>query len=278
MVDAALSLTFECTGGQTLWQQHSQAGHLQVAQNAHYRWLEFGNGVAQSAFARNNPHALALPYTRWLLAGLMFTTAVERATLLGLGGGSLASYLARAGINVTAVDADPLVVAAAQQFFPLPEQNLDIEVCDAREYLAQPGAHGMDLLLVDLFTCEGMPSWLAHASFHDACASALAPGGVVCLNLAVDCAEALDELLEALRKAYGNQALAIAVPQHANIIAMAVNGPQPDSWDTLQPRAQALERRLGLPFERMLAAIFYAHGSRHRLRFGASAASLGLSY
>lgn len=278
MADAAGQEQFDRSGARTLWQQQSQAGHLLVAQNTLYRWLEFGDGVAQSAFAHDDPHALALPYTRWLLAGLLFTSSVKRATMLGLGGGSVAAFLARAGIDVTAVDADPLVVEAAQRFFPLPEQGLAIEVCDAREYLQQPGAQGVDLLLVDLFTRDGMPHWLSHASFHDACAAALRPGGVTCINLALDSAEALDEMLDALRAAYGNQALAVAVPQHANIIALAVNGSHPDSWKLLKPRAQMLERRFALPFERMLGAIFAAHGSRKKLGFSATAASLGLPY
>ena len=193
----------------------------------------------QSTFSRNAPHTLALPYTQWLLAGMLFTPEVERAALLGLGGGSLATFLSRNGIQVTAIEADPLVIEAAQQFFPLPAQNLSIQRCDAREYLTQPEAQGTDLVLVDLFTHGGLPHWLSHVSFHDACASILTPGGIACINLATEPAEASDEVLDAIRSSYGNEALAIAVPHHANFIAFAVNEPHPDSCERLN-HAQTL--------------------------------------
>ena len=266
------------SGARPLWQAQSTSGHLLVAENDAYRWLEFGDGVAQSAFAHAQPHALVLPYTQWLLAALLFSNGSQHATVLGLGGGSVASFLARNAFEVVAVDADPLVVEAAARYFPLPAQGLDIRTEDARTYLSTAPAGGTDLIVVDLFTHQGMPRWLAHAAFHDACAKALAPGGAVCLNLAFDTADALDEVLEAMRAAYGDEALAIGVPDHANVIAIAVNGPHPDTKAALQPRTVALTQRFNLPFTRMQNAIFAAHGVRDVLRFSATAASLGLPY
>ncbi len=259
-----------------LWQQHSSSGHLLVAENERYRWLEFGDGVAQSAFALAQPQTLILPYTQWLLAGLMFTSPARNATVLGLGGGSVASFLARAGVQVTGVDADPLVVEAARRFFPLAPHGLELRLGDAREYIDNPGMESVDVLIIDLFTREGMPRWLAHAAFHDACAARLARGGVTCINLAMHSADALDDVLDAMRAAYGQQVLMLAVPQHANVIAIAVNGNHPDNKQPLQKRAQRLEQTLHLPFTRMLNALFAAHGTRGRLRFTATAASLGL--
>ena len=63
-----------------------------VVDNGPRRFLHFDFGAIQSVMEVSNPVRLALAYTRKMMAFLLFNRTPERILLLGLGGGSLASF------------------------------------------------------------------------------------------------------------------------------------------------------------------------------------------
>lgn len=242
---------------------------LSVLENAEFRWLEFADGAVQSAMDRGATARLVLPYCAWMLGGLALLERLPaRLALLGLGGAALARYWHRSepACALHAVEVDARVVTAAQRWFhcPVPADNLVID--DARNWL-----HGrpapMDALLCDLFGAQGMPEWVAHAEFFDACRAALSRDGWLAVNLAARDQHHLDAILDAARAGFDGQVLCLAVPDTANHIALAfATPPRRRPRVALLARAQNLGAALGLPLRQMTSALLASHGDVHAQR------------
>ena len=87
-------------------------------------------------------------------------------------------------------------------------------------------------------------------AFFDAAWLALEAPGAMVLNL-MDDDPALDERLQRVERAFGGAVLAFHALYDPNVIVIALKGAAPrHGWDALRRRAQALERRYGLPFTR----------------------------
>lgn len=83
------------------------------------RSLHFDVFAVQSAMDLDDPYRLSLPYTRKMMAFLLFNGAPRRILLLGLGGGSLAKFCYRhlASAAITVVEVNPEVIAFRDAFF-----------------------------------------------------------------------------------------------------------------------------------------------------------------
>jgi spermidine synthase len=72
-----------------------------------------------------NPHALALEYTRTMMGFLLFNPEPQNIAMLGLGGGSLAKfcyrYLPQSRIQV--VEINPQVIALRDEFHVPPDDK-----------------------------------------------------------------------------------------------------------------------------------------------------------
>lgn len=149
------------------------------------RTLEFTPGDIQSEMLLARPDALVLAYTRAMMCFALFVPAPRHIVMVGLGGGSLAKFCYRhfpqARITVLEIRAD--VIALRDAFcIPPDDARLRILHCDAADYLAcAPG--GCDVLLVDGFDSQGLPSTLTGSAFYAACRRALHPGGVLVANI-----------------------------------------------------------------------------------------------
>jgi spermidine synthase len=105
---------------------------------------------------------------------------------------------------------------------------------------------------VDGYEDETTPSALVSQAFFDAAWCALQEPGALVINFMDDDRE-LDRHLQRLERAFGGAVLAFHALVDPNVIVIALKGAPPRlAWDLLGRRAQALERRLGLPFTRML--------------------------
>jgi hypothetical protein len=63
----------------------------------------------------------------------------------------------------------------------------------------------------------------------------------------------LDERLQRIERAFGGAALALPALYDPNVIVLALKGaPSSVSWDELQRRATAREKRYGIPYPRYL--------------------------
>jgi len=147
------------------------------------------------------------------------------------------------------VELEERVVQVARAQFHLPDDDarLAVEIGDGAEALAPECC---DLLVVDAFADEHPPAALVSQPFFDAAWLALEETGALVLNLMNDDPK-LDERIQRVERAFGGAVLALPALYDPNVIVIALKGaPARISWDDLNRRARALERRYGLPFAR----------------------------
>jgi spermidine synthase len=212
------------------------------------RTLHVGGEAIQSSMRLEDPFALALDYTRCMMAFLLFHPEPRRALMIGLGGGSLAKFfykrLKKASLRV--IELDPRVLAAAREHFALPS-DLEVEIGDGAEALYPECC---DTLVVDAFQDELHVPKLASAEFYDGAFLALEEPGALVVNFMNDDPK-FDQTLQRLERAFGGAVVVLPALYDPNILAFAFKGlASTISWALLRSRAEQLEARLGLPFTR----------------------------
>jgi spermidine synthase len=220
------------------------------------RSLHVGGEAIQSAMRIADPHALALDYTRCMMAFLLFHPEPREALMIGLGGGSLAKFFHRRlrATRVRAVELDARIVEAARRHFALPanDARLRVEVGDGAEALSPECC---DVLLVDAFQDELHVPQLASPEFYDGAFLALAERGVMVVNF-MDDDPKFDRTLQRLERAFGGAVLALPALYDPNVIVLALKGlPGRLAWADLRSRGARLESRFGLPFGRYVSRL-----------------------
>jgi spermidine synthase len=230
-----------------------QKSSIAVSESRGVRTLHVGGDAIQSAMRLDDPYALALDYTRCMMAFLLFHPQPREALMIGLGGGSLAKFFHRhfRKTRVRVVELDPRVVAIAREQFALPRE-VRVEIGDGAEALAPQCC---DVLVVDAYHDELHVPKLASAEFYDAAWLALGEPGVLVVNY-MDDDPKLDAYLQRLERAFGGAVLAMPALYDPNVLAFAFKGIE-DSvpWSTLRERAEKLEARYRLPFPRYVSKL-----------------------
>jgi spermidine synthase len=220
------------------------------------RTLHVGGEAIQSAMRIDDPHALALDYTRCMMAFLLFHPEPRQALMIGLGGGSLAKFfyknLKKAKTRI--IELDARVVAAARTHFELPPdgERLAVEIGDGVDALTPECC---DVLVVDAFQDELHVPRLASQAFYDAAFLALREPGAMVINFMNDDPK-FDEVLQRLERAFGGAVIVMPALYDPNIAVFALRGaPKEISWAGLREQAQKLEARYGLPFTRYVSRL-----------------------
>jgi len=224
---------------------------LSVSEERGVRTLHVGGEAIQSSMRLAAPYALELDYTRCMTSFLLFHPRPRRALKIGLGGGSLVKFFWRElpWLRTRVVELDERVVAVARGQFHLPpdDARLRVQIGDGAEAL-EPEC--CDLLVVDAFADEHPPAALVSQAFFDAAWLALEEPGAMVMNL-MDDDPKLDERLQRIERAFGGMMLALPALHDPNVIVIALKGaPRAIEWDALVGRAQALEKRYGIPYPR----------------------------
>ena len=224
---------------------------IAVSDAGGYRSLHVGGEAIQSTMKLGDPFALALDYTRCMMAFLLFHPQPREALMIGLGGGSLAKFFHRhlRATRVRVIELDPRIVDTARAHFALPpdDERLTVEVGDGAEAL---WPECCDVLMVDAYHDEAHVPKLATAAFYDTAYLALAPRGALVVNY-MDDDPNFDQYLRRLEAAFGGAVFTMKALYDPNILALALKGmPSEPDWEALWRRAGALEGRLGLPFRK----------------------------
>jgi len=135
-----------------------------------------------------DPDALPVPYTRIMNAALLYPQNLRHVLMIGLGAGSVSTYLGRAmpDLRIDAVELDPGVVAAGRKYFGLKESGkVRFIESDGRVYLNR-SKDFYDLIILDAFRDLGVPFHLLTREFYDLVKARLAPGGAVVSNVAAN--------------------------------------------------------------------------------------------
>ncbi|WP_346093844.1 fused MFS/spermidine synthase [Pseudonocardia benzenivorans] len=152
-------------------------------------WTLLVDGTAQSHVDLDDPTHLEFEYVRRLGHVVdALAPAGEPLRVVHLGGGAwtLARYVAatRPRSPQTVVELDGALARLVGDRLPADDDLWQLRVGDARtEAVALPPG-GADLLVVDVFAGARIPAHLTSVEFAGLAAAALAPGGVLAVNLA----------------------------------------------------------------------------------------------
>jgi spermidine synthase len=229
---------------------------IAVSDSRGYRSLHVGGEAIQSTMKLGDPYALALDYTRCMMAFLLFHPQPREALMIGLGGGSLAKFFHKQlrATRVRVVELDARIVDTARAHFALPpdDARLAVEIGDGAEALSPECC---DVLVIDAYHDEAHVPKLATAAFYDAAFLALEDKGALVVNY-MDDDPMFAQYLQRLEAAFGGAVLTMRALYDPNIIAFAFKGlPREPDRDQLRWRAGALEARLGLPFRKYAARL-----------------------
>jgi len=171
LVSAAGMLICALAQGQDklLFEKQSAYSLIRVTEDSRgLRTLWFDeSGVRQSVVKPGDPDHLELPYARSMMAGLAVCPQPRRVLIIGLGGGTIPSFLHKhfpqATIHV--VDIDPEVVRVAERFFGFRQDDrLRAFVADGRRFIEQV-REPYDVIFLDAYSADSVPYHLTTREF-----------------------------------------------------------------------------------------------------------------
>ena len=115
--------------------------------------------------------------------GLLSQTHAQSVLMIGCGGGSLATMLARTGCAVVAIDVNPQAFVLARRYFGLPSE-IECRVADGFDYLLATRRR-FDAIVVDAFHGGRIASELLSEGFFTLARKRLRTGGAVFTNVHV---------------------------------------------------------------------------------------------
>lgn len=237
---------------------------IDISEEAGVRSLHFGSSWVQGAMRIARPWNLELEYTREMMASLILRGDARwprRVLLIGLGAASLTKFLYRNRplSHLTIVEIEPGVIAAARQFFKLPEDPMRIHMVigDGAKFVLGTDKK-FDLILVDGFNEHAHPGDLNTLPFYQACRTRLSNEGVMAVNLLGLSRGVLGGFTHILQ-AFDDRALMFPSCESGNTIAFAAAGDEVEiSFDELKENALALKEETGLNLLPTLARLAQA--------------------
>ena len=175
-----------CGQTKTLYEKASPYSKITVTEDQRgLRTLLFDNEVRQSVGKVGDPNHLELPYARAMPAGLAFVDAPQRILIVGLGGGTIPTFLHKhyPKTQIDVVDIDPDVVDVAKRFFGFREDaTLRAYVNDGRRFVEE-SRRPYDVIFLDAYGPDNIPYHLATREFLEAVRRKLTPRGVAVANV-----------------------------------------------------------------------------------------------
>lgn len=225
---------------------------IDIREAAGVRTLHFGSNWIQGAMRIARPWNLELEYTKEMMASLLLrddSHFPRKVLLIGLGAASLTKFLYRnfPRAHLTIVEIEPRVVAAARQFFKLPEDDKRIHmVIDDGANFVLGTNKKFDLILVDGFNDRAHPGELNTLPFYQACRTRLTDAGVMAVNL-IGLSRGVLGGFAHISKAFENRALMFPSCESGNVIAFATAGDKIEiSLADLKQQAMQLKETAGL--------------------------------
>ncbi len=114
--------------------------------------------------------------------------AAPRILSLGLGAGGVLRLLRRRypQASLTAVELDPVVVAAARHWFGLDRLNVEVHVGEAGAWVASAPSASYELIVADVFVDDVVPPSAEGPDYLRHLRRLAAPGGCVLVNRVTD--------------------------------------------------------------------------------------------
>jgi spermidine synthase len=192
-----------------------------------------------------DPDDLPLRYAQVMTVATVYPEAPNRILMLGLGGGSISTYLGRfmPEAALTTVEIDPGVITAAKTYFGLREsERMRYRAGDGRVFLNR-SSELYDLILLDAYRGGYVPFHLLTREFYALVKQRLAPGGAAAFNVH-DGSKLYASTVKTLGEVFAG--LDLYPTGVGEVIAVATTSPL--DKDTLERRASALQERHGFRF------------------------------
>jgi spermidine synthase len=205
-----------------------------------------GFDYTESVANLSDPDDLPVKYTQVMTLGLVYPPAPKKILMIGLGGGSISSYLGRflPDAEIDTVEVDPGVITAAKNFFGMKETTrVRYLEGDGRVFLNRR-KEPYDLILVDAFHGGYVPFHLLTREFYALVKQRLAPAGAAVFNVH-DGTKLYAATLLTLRSVFPG--LHLYPSGEGETITVATAEAAPDEG-TLAGRAKALQEKFGFRF------------------------------
>jgi spermidine synthase len=205
-----------------------------------------GHDYTESTANLTDPDDLPSKYTQMMTLGVVYPPELKRVLMIGLGGGSISTYLGRfmPDVMIETVELDPGVVRAAKKFFGLIEtERVRYHEGDGRVFLNRH-KDTYDLILVDAFQGGYIPFHLLTREFYALLKQRLAPGGAAVFN-AHSGNKLYTSTLLTLRAVYPSVHV---YPSGAGEAITIVTAEPAPVAETLGARASALQEKFGFRF------------------------------
>lgn len=238
---------------------------IDISEEGGVRYLHFGSEWVQGAMRIKRPIDLELAYTRDMMAGLLMREPdpwPRRILLIGLGAASLTKfcYWRLPQSRITVVEIEPGVVAAARQFFKLPEEDerLSIVLADGVDFIQDNGPL-YDYILVDGYDEDARVGALDSLPFYTACCTRLSESGLLAANL-FGRTRRYQPSIDRLKTAFDNRALSFPSCDSGNVIAFAARGEAIEvTAAELRDRAAALAKDFNLDLRPTVSKLEQGH-------------------
>jgi spermidine synthase len=242
---------------------------ITISERQGVRYLHFGTPWIQGAMRIARPYALELEYTRDLMVPLLLRDGDWPRSVLqvGLGSASITRYLYRffPSARLTVVEIAPEVIAAARQYFRLPEDEdrLRIEVEDGHAFASRSRAK-FDLIVLDGFDEKGRAGMLDTTPFYMLCRERLTRRGVMSVNLLTR-TRGVRPSVERLETAFEGRVVTILPSDAGNTVALAAVGSEiEEAFEELRKKARALKAATGLDLMPTLGRLARASSAQDR--------------
>jgi spermidine synthase len=223
---------------------------IDIREEAGVRTLHFGSEWIQGAMRIVRPWNLELEYTREMMISLLLRETPRKVLVIGLGAASLTKFLYRnlPLAHLTVVEIEPAVVAAARQFFKLPEdpRRVNIVIGDGAEYVLSNDKK-FDLILVDGYDENARSGALDTLPFYQACRTRMSDEGITAINLLTRSNRRFDDSIKRIAGAFEDRVLVLPSGESGNAIAFAAAGaPIEISFQDLKEAALQLKEQTGM--------------------------------
>jgi hypothetical protein len=223
-------------------------GHYIIRDNTNGKVSYWQGEYHQSAADRNGISTADYIHAMYFF---LMQAQVRDVLMIGCGGGTLATMLAKSQVQVTVVDLHKFSFEIARKYFQLPEA-VTCHVADGIQYLKSNRARH-DAIILDAFGEEGMPAPFLQASFFKLARARLKPrNSLFLMNVIVDDDDdrTPDILVGAMRAEWGRVRLLDTdgwTDRNAVIAAGAVTGlKKPKVLMHPKPGGAKLERQLDI--------------------------------
>jgi spermidine synthase len=210
-----------------------------------------GSKYPDSAVKVGNPDHIEFEYVQAITVALALAGEPKRILVVGLGGGTLPSFLRKhyPAMVIDTVDIDPDVVDVAKKFFGFREDAMmRTYVEDGRQFIENCRAP-YDIIFLDAYGSENIPYHMATKEFLEAVRRAAAPKGVVASTILWAADNLLhDDMVRTYQEVFGSVYI-VATKYGPGEIVLAMPGNTPVMRANLARRASQLSKDHKLDFD-----------------------------